>query len=83
MVHCLFKITLVLGFCSTVFGLDCSKSPNNVDPDTCCKTPMLVSMEIITECLGKYGEQTKKQATLPGPKRGCVSNLKKPVANLN
>ncbi|XP_063701636.1 uncharacterized protein LOC134831756 [Culicoides brevitarsis] len=50
---------------------DCSSGPNNTDPNDCCATPMLISMEIITECLTAYGDMQKKKNDLPGPKRGC------------
>lgn len=52
---------------------DCKEPPNSTNPDDCCTLPMMVSMDIIKECVTKFGEMRKKQLDLPGPKRGCVS----------
>lgn len=57
----------------SAIGFDCHNSPNNVDPDECCKTPMMIPMEILTDCLTKYGNMRKRQLDLPGPRRGCVN----------
>uniref|UniRef100_A0A336MYG6 CSON009644 protein n=1 Tax=Culicoides sonorensis TaxID=179676 RepID=A0A336MYG6_CULSO len=50
---------------------NCDSGPNNTDPNDCCATPMLVSIEIISECLTKYGDMQKRINELPGPRRGC------------
>lgn len=66
----IFVLTITI-----VSAQDCSKAPNSMDPATCCKMPDMIPGEIVQDCVAQFGEQVKKEAELPGPKRGCVSSF--------
>lgn len=68
----LFTVTFAV-LVSTALAQDCSKAPNSMDPAMCCKMADMLPGDIVKDCVAQFGEQVKREADLPGPKRGCVS----------